>query len=139
MPKTILKNVSVMADAVLLTTRAKSVDIDESANQVDVTAFGGNGYQEFEQGLKTGQVAVEFYQDFDAGSVHATLRPLFDNDTEFELRIGPDGDTGATDNPVWVGTVKLFGYKHLSGTVGDASINPVTFAITGPPSLDTGA
>lgn len=137
MAKTILKNVSVMADSVLLTTRAKSVDIDESADQIDVTAFGGSGYREFDQGLKQGQVAVEFYQDFDAGSVHATLRPLFDNNTEFELRIGPNGDTGASDNPVWVGTVKLFGYKHLSGAVGDASINPVTFAITQPPSLDT--
>lgn len=139
MAKTILKNVSVMVDSVLLTTRAQNVDIDESADQVDVTAFGGSGYREFEQGLKQGTVTVQFYQDFDAGSTHATLRPLFDNDTEFEIRIGPAGDTGAVDNPVWVGTVKLFGYKHLSGNVGDASMNPVTFAITQPPSLDTGA
>jgi len=133
----ILRNVSVMVNGVDLTQRARSVNIDTSADEIDVTAFGGSGWREFEPGLKAGTIEVEFYQDFDANSVHATLWPLAESSEEFELRIGPDGDTGATDNPVFTGDVKLFGYRFLQGEVGAASTNPVTFRLTGAPTLDT--
>jgi hypothetical protein len=123
---------------VLLTTRARSVDIDTSADEEDVTAFGGDGWREFEPGLKQGQISVEFYADFAAGSVHATLWPIHEGDLEVEMRIGPQGDVGAADNPVFVGMVKLFGYHYLNGEVGAASTNQVTFRLTGAPTLDVG-
>lgn len=137
MGKLILKNVSVMVDGTDLTQRARSVNIDTSADEIDVTAFGGSGWREFEPGLKAGTIEIEFYQDFDADMVHDTLWPLAEDNSEFEIRIGPDGDSGATDNPVFVGDVKLFGYKFLQGEVGAASTNPVTFRLTGAPSLNT--
>lgn len=135
--KKILRNVSVRVNGTTLTTSARSVDIDASADELDVTAFGGSGWREFEPGLKQGTINVEFYQGFDAGGVHATLWPLAESNEEFEIRIGPEGDTGATDNPVFVADVKLFGYKFLQGEVGQASTNPVTFRLTGAPTLDT--
>lgn len=137
MAKLILKNVSVIVNNINLTTRARSVNIDTSAEELDVTAFGGSGWREFEPGLKAGTIEVEFYQDFDLNMVHATLWPLHEADTEFEIRIGPDGDMGATDNPVFVADVKLFGYRFLQGEVGAASTNPVTFRLTGAPTLNT--
>jgi hypothetical protein len=135
--KVILKNVSVIVNGVDLTQRARSCNIDTSADEIDVTAFGGSGWREFEPGLKAGTIEVEFYQDFDANMVHATLWPLHENDTEFEIRIGPDGDIGATDNPVFVGDVKLYSYRFIQGEVGAASTNPVTFRLSGAPSLNT--
>lgn len=131
-----MKNVSVMVDGNDLTQRARSVNIDTSADEIDVTAFGGSGWREFEPGLKAGTIEVEFYQDFDANSTHAVLWPLAESNEEFEIRIGPDGDVGATDNPVFVGTVKLYAYRFLQGEVGAASTNPVTFRLSGAPSLD---
>jgi len=137
MGKLILRNVSVLVDGEDLTDRARSVNIDTSAEEIDVTAFGGSGWREFEPGLKAGTIEVEFYQDFDANQTHATLWPLAESGEEFEIRIGPDGDLGATDNPVFVADVKLFGYRFLQGEVGSASTNPVTFRLTGAPSLNT--
>jgi len=134
--KLVLNDVSVMVDGVTLTTRARSVDIDMSADELEATAFGGSGWKEFEAGLKEGAIAVEFFQGFDSGGTHDTLWPLHEDNEEFEIRIGPKGDSGASDNPVFVANVKLFQYKFLQGEVGQLSPNPVTFKLTGPPTLN---
>lgn len=137
MGKLILTDVSVLVDGAELTQRARSVDIDTSADEIDVTAFGGDGWREFEPGLKAGQVTVEFYQDFDPDSVHDVLWPHAEANDEFEIRIGPKGDIGALDNPVFVATVKLYGYHPLQGEVGAASTNQVTFRLVGAPTFNT--
>lgn len=135
--KKILRNVSVMVNSTTLTTRARSVDIDLSADELDVTAFGGSGYREFEPGLKQGQVTVEFYQGFDTDGTHQTLWPLAESNEEFTIRIGPEGDTATETNPVFQAQVKLYAYKFLQGEVGAASTNPVTMRLTEAPILDT--
>ena len=135
--KLVLLNCSVYVDGTQLTERAKQVSISESADQIDATTFGGNGYREFEQGLKTGEIQVTFVQGFDAGGAHATLYPLWTAGDEFEIRIGPHSDSGSTTNPVYVAPVKMFTYNFLQGEIGNLSENPVTFQLTGPPTLNT--
>lgn len=135
--KLVLKDVSVVVDNTTLTTSAREVDLNFSKAQLDATAFGGNGWEESETGTRTGEISVTFYMGFDASGVHATLWPLFDNDDEFTLRIGPKGDAGATDNPVVVATVKIYDYHYLQGAVNELSTNPVVFRLTGPPTLNT--
>lgn len=135
--KKILRNVFIEVDGKTLTTRARSVDIDDSADELDVSAFGGGGYHEFEPGLKNGQITVEFYQGFDANGTHAVLWPHAVANDEFEIRIGPEGEIAAETNPIYVAQVKLFAYKFLAGAVGEASTNPVTFRLTQAPTLDT--
>jgi hypothetical protein len=134
--KLILRDVSVKVDGHDLTDRARSVNIDTSADEIDVTAFGGSGWREFEPGLKAGTIEVEFFQDFASGEVHETLWPLAESGESFKIRIGPNGDTGANDNPVFEADVKLYQYRFLQGEVGAASTNPVTFRLTGAPTLD---
>ncbi len=135
--KLVMRDVSVRVDGNLLTESARSVDVDKSADELDATAFGGDGWREFEPGLKAGTIAIEFYQGFDSGGVHDILWPISeDPDNDVELRIGPKGNTGATDNPVFVGRVKLFAYKFLQGEVGALSTNPVTFRLISAPTLD---
>lgn len=134
--KLILRDVSVIVDGTTLTTSARSVNVNFSADELDTTAFGGSGWREFEPGLKAGEIEVEFYQGFDSGGVHDTLWPLAESNDEFVIRIGPKGDSGASDNPVLVASVKLYAYRFLQGDVGAASTNPVTFRMTGAPSLN---
>src|SRR5690242_20204381 len=94
--KIVLNNVAVIIDHVTLTTRARQVTIDTSADELDATAFGGNGWKEFEPGNHEGSVQVEFYMGFDAGGVHQTLWPLHRDSLEFEFTIGPDGSTASS-------------------------------------------
>jgi hypothetical protein len=135
--KLVLRDVSVMVDGTTLTRSARSVDVDTSADELAADTFGGDGWHEFEPGLKSGTITVEFYQGFDSGGVHETLWPLSESNDEFEIRIGPKGDAGASDNPVFVANVKLYAYKFLQGAAGELSPNPVTFRLTGAPSLNT--
>lgn len=134
--KLILRDVSVNVDGTDLTQSARACTIDTSADEVEVTTFGGNGYHEFEPGLKAGSIEVEFLQGFDALGVHATLWPLSVSNEEFPIIIGPKGATAATDNPLFTAPVKLFAYRFLQGEVGAASPNPVTFRLTDAPTLD---
>lgn len=135
--KKILRNVSVVVGNDTLTTRARSVDIDLSADELDVTTFGGSGYREFEPGLKQGTIAVEFFQGFDSGGTHQVLWPHAEANDAFYIRIGPEGDVAADTNPVFEALVKLFAYKFLQGAVGEASTNPVTFRLIEAPTIDT--
>jgi hypothetical protein len=135
--KLVLNDVSVVVDGTTLTTRAREVDINTSAAQLDATAFGGNGWEESEPGLKSGEITVTFYQGFDADGTYDVLWPLHDSGDEFVIRIGPKGDSGATTNPVFVANVKIYDFHYLQGSVGELSTNPVVFRLTGPPTLNT--
>ena len=132
----VLNDVSVRVDGTTLTEQARSVSIPFEADELDATGFGGDGWRQFSRGLKAGTIEVEFYNGFDSNGVHATLWDLFDDGSEFEVRIGPAGDSGDTDNPVLVAPCVLNAYNFLQGEVGALSMNPVTFRITGAPTFD---
>ena len=133
----VLFNVAVTVDGDTLTQRARSVTVNESAEELNVTTFGGDGYSQFTQGLKTGEISVEFFQDFTTNQTHDILYPLWVDGSAFTLRIGPDGDSGSGTNPVWVGEVQIYTYNFLTGEVGQASTNTVTFRLTSAPTLNT--
>ncbi len=133
---TVLRNVSVLVDGNVLTQSADEVTITEEADQQDATTFGNDGYRTFDRGLITGTIQVRFNQNFEANEVHSVLYPFWVSGEEIEIRIGPDGDTGSATNPIYIANVKMFAYSFLQGSVGEISRNPVTFQLTGPPSLD---
>lgn len=132
----VLFNVSVRVDGTQLQQRCRAITVNESAEELNVTTFGGDGYTQFAQGLKTGEISAEFFQDFESGQTHAVLYPLWTAGDAFTLRIGPDGDTGDTENPVWEGEVRMFSYNFLTGEVGQPSTNTVGFRLTAAPALD---
>lgn len=135
--KLILRDCAITVDGQELTRSARSVNVNFSADEIDVTSFGGSGWREFEPGLKAGEIEVEFYQGFDSQGVHDTLWPLAESNEEFEIEIIPKGGSGSSTNPRLVANVKLYSYRFLQGDVGAASVNPVTFRMTGAPNLYT--
>lgn len=132
-----LKNVSVVFDGNTVTRKAHTVTINTTADKQEITAFGGDGYKEYDQGLKDGTVTVGFRMDYGADSVDAIIRPFFESGDAGELRIGPDGDVGADDNPIWVGEVKVFTYNFIDGAVGDVNNNSIEFGLVSAPTIDT--
>lgn len=135
MGKLILFNVAISVDGNDLEDRARSVSCELSATEQDVTCFGGDGWEDIMQGIKSGNYTIEFFQDFDAGAVHDTLYPLFVSGESFDLVIVPDGETPSTSNPALTAPVRLMTYNVLQGEVGNASPNPVTFRAAGAPSI----
>lgn len=125
MSKEVLKKPVITVDGTNLTNRISQVDIDMPDDEVDVTAFGGD-FKETEQGLKDASIAFTAFQDFALASVDAVLWPLKNESKKFITKVQVrTGEISAT-NPCYVMGGKLFGYKPLSGSVGEASTTDPT-------------
>lgn len=121
-----LTDAYVSINGVTLSDHAKSVTVEDTRAQVDVTAFGATNTT-YQKGLGDGTITVEFYQDFAASKTHATLQPLISSTTPITVEIRATSSARSTTNPGIVMTALLFNYNALAGSVGDASTFSATF------------
>lgn len=126
MPKTILRNASITVDAVDLSNRASSVTINIEKDDVELTSFG-SAMHEHGVGLGDGSIDIDFYQDFAAASVDATLYPIFEAGVPVPVVIKPDDAAVSATNPSYTMQGLLMSYSPLAGSVGEASTMSVTF------------
>lgn len=131
MGKTVFNNASVTVDGTDLSTHANQITIEDKADEVDLTGFSGSGYREFGQGLKDATITATFFQDFDDGSVHSVLQPLYDSGGTFDIVIKPGTAAVSATNPSATMTAKLYSYGGLGGAVGDALTIDVEFRHAG--------
>jgi hypothetical protein len=96
------------------------VTVEDTRDQVDITAFGAAS-KAYTKGLGDAKITVEFYQDFAAAKVHATLQPLIGSSTPVTVEVRATSGARSTTNPAAVMSALLFSYNMLGGSVGDAS------------------
>jgi hypothetical protein len=120
MGKLVLRDCFISVDSVDLSDHVSSVTITMEKDQVEATAFTGQG-RDFVHGLNNDSFELNFQQDFDATSVDATLFPLWSDEDEFEVIVRPTSGVVSATNPEYTGTCKLFNYQPLAGSVGDLS------------------
>ncbi len=102
-----------------------SVEVEEK----DVTTYASAGWKEMIGGLKSGELGLEFKQDFAATKLDSILWPLFGTVVTFEVR--PTSSAVGTSNPKWTGNVLVKELKPISGGVGDEASMSVSFPTTG--------
>lgn len=110
----------ISINGVTLSDHAKSVTVEDTRDQVDITAFGAAS-KAYTKGLGDAKVTVEFYQDFAAAKVHATLQPLIGSTTPVTVEVRATSGARSATNPAAVMSALLFSYNMLSGSIGDAS------------------
>lgn len=132
MAKLVLTNCFIEVNAVDFSDHVSSVEVNLAKDEIETTNFGGSG-RERVHGLKDDSFTVNFQQDFAASEVDATLFPLYDNETEFTVKVRPTSSAVGTSNPEFSGTCILLEYQPLAGDVGSLSETSVTF-----PSQRTG-
>ncbi len=88
MAKIILKTVTLTVNGVDLSNRASSAEVNSEKDLVDVTAFGANSKQNL-VGLGDGTISIDFFQDFAAASVDATLWPIHNAGSEVVITVKP--------------------------------------------------
>lgn len=125
MAKEVLKKPVITIDGTNLTNRINQVELDLPDDEVDVTAFGTD-YKETEKGLSDASIALTAFQDFAAASVDAVLWPLKNESKKFIVKVQARAGEISTTNPCYVMGGKLFGYKPLAGSVGEASTTDPT-------------
>jgi hypothetical protein len=127
MAKHVLKNAYVAVNGTDLSAHARSVTVTTSRPEVDVTAMGA-AFQEILAGIGTASIEVEFYNDYAAGKVYATLWPLATSDTPFTVAVRAVNATISATNPEFQMSALLLDFNPLAGAVGEANMTTVTFS-----------
>jgi UTP:GlnB (protein PII) uridylyltransferase len=126
MAKLVLRDCFIEVNGVNFSSHVSSVTINLSKDEIDTTNFGGDG-RERAHGLKDDSFELTFQQDYAAGEVDDTLYPLWDQETEFLVKVRPRSSAVSTSNPQYSATCILLEYTPLAGDVGDLSTTDVTF------------
>ncbi len=105
-----------------LSDHVKQITINYSAELKDGTAMSLTGRKQL-GGLKDWSADIEFFQDYAASKVDATIFSLVGTQTAFEFRA--DSGSRSTTNPGFTGNGIISDYKPIAGTVGDAAMAPI--------------
>lgn len=134
MAKEVLRNVKVTANGVDLSDHSNEVEMDDSADEVDLTGFGSSGYRENGQGLKDASITLTVFNDHAAGSVADTLQPLYASGGTFAVKVWPD----ASGTIVYTMISRLYSNPLLAGAVGAANTRSVVFRHAGTAGITRG-
>lgn len=128
MAKFIIQTTTVTVGGVDLSDHAQSVVVEGTADEVDVSAMTGNGFREFLLGLKDAMITVNWFQDFAAAEVDATLFPLWGSNTTFVVETKPTNAAISATNPAYRLTAAVMpNYSPIAGAVGEASQTETVF------------
>lgn len=124
----------ITVNSVDLSDHCSSVSIENSADEVDFTAFGTAGYREFGQGLKDATITASFFNDHAAASVADTHQPLFSSGSTFPVKVWPN----ASGTVVYTMTARLYSNPTLAGAVGEANVIDVVYRNAGTAGVTRG-
>lgn len=128
MAKFVATDYKITLNATDLSQSIHAATLDISANEVESTTFG-NTYKTVAGGILSGSVKLDFYQDFAAGSVDATIWPLMN--TIATVTIVPTSASVSATNPKYTATVLINAYQPINSNIGDLAGFSVTWPTTG--------
>ena len=113
-----------------LTTSLASCTISTEVDNVETTAFGGNGWRSSIGGLKSATVDFEFHQDMASGAIDSVIWPLLGGTAAITVRPGGTAAVG-TSNPEYRFTANVNQWNPIDSAVGDLATVSVSWPITG--------
>jgi hypothetical protein len=128
MAKLVLTNPSVSIAGTDLSTSISSVTLDTKYDIIETTSFGSTAKTRV-AGLADNSISIEFFQDFAASSVEATIFPLLG--TAASVVIKPIATTVSTTNPSYTVSALVSEWQPLKGGVGQLATASVTWSISG--------
>ncbi|GAA0348702.1 hypothetical protein GCM10009540_81340 [Streptomyces turgidiscabies] len=129
MPKMVLLAEYVSINANVLNEFTTKAELTVEVEQKDVTTYASLGWKEVIGGLKSGELGLEFKNDFAATKLDAIMWPLLGTVVPFEVR--PDQAAVGTSNPKWTGSVLISGWNPITGSVGDEATVSLGFPTSG--------
>jgi len=114
----------------------QSATLDLSSDELETTAFGG-GWRTRVAGLKSGSVTLNFFQDFGAAAVDATIHPLYNGGSYATVVITPTSTAVSATNPAYTAVCLVSQYQPFSSSVGDIATLSVTWPTSGTVSRAT--
>ena len=114
-----------------LSAHLKSVSLSTSKDAPEDTAMGDDSRSFRADGLKDGNMAVEWNADDAAGAVSATLWAHYIGDAVAAVIFRPDTAVIGVTNPEYTFDAILTGDVPIGGSVGDLQTDGSSFQITG--------
>ena len=127
--------IQVSAAYVDLTNHVKSITINRTFDELEVTAMGDTGHK-FVAGLEASTIAVDFFNDTATASVLQTLNTLVGTSAAFKICQttvpgSPSTATISATNPLYSGLVLVNKLTPVNGTDADISMQSLTFTVNG--------
>ena len=132
MAKFIGKNLRVKVGSTELTTNIASVEVTETVDEIDTTAFGQAARSRV-AGLKDASVTLSFHADYGSSSVNDTLASVFGGTTSVVILAGTSTTQGtaAATAPLYTIPVLCSQQTPVNGQVGDLTTFDVTWPAVG--------
>ena len=132
MSKFIGKNLRVKVGSTELTTNIASVDVTETVDEIETTAFGQAARSRV-AGLRDASVTLSFHQDYGSSSVADTLASLFGGTSTVTILAGTSTTQGTASAtaPLYTIPVLVSQNTPVNGQVGDLTTFDVTFPAVG--------
>ena len=127
--------IQVSAAYVDLSNHVKSVTINRTFDELEVTAMGDTGHK-FVAGLEASTIAVDFFNDTATASVLQTLNTLVGTSAAFKIcqtvvAGSPTTASISATNPLYSGLVLVNKLTPVNGTVADIAMQSLTFTVNG--------
>lgn len=126
MAKFAIRTPDISVNGVDLSEHVSSVTIEQTSDEVDVTGSKAKA-KEILPGIPDATITLNFWQDFDAGSVDATLQPIYDAAEPAPIVVKPTEAAVSATNPSYTMQGVLLNYSPLSGAIGEASATECAF------------
>jgi hypothetical protein len=135
MPKMVLLAQYVALNSNDLSSYTNKGELAVEVEEKDVTTYGDDGWKVVLGGLKSGTLALEFKQDFDATKLDSIMWPLLGTVVTFEVRAA--NSAVGTSNPSYTGSVLVKAWNPITGSVGDDASVSVSYPTSGEVSRAT--
>jgi hypothetical protein len=109
-----------------LSDHVRQIEVQMNYADVDTTAMGAVS-QTHSPGLRDDRVIVQFFQDYQASKVDATISGLAGSTTGATIQVFAHGVTAASTAPSYTFVGSPFEYSPINGEVGNANETTVTF------------
>jgi hypothetical protein len=127
--KFVATDVKVLINNQNLSDHIAQVSLEQTADEIETTAFGTEWRQRVGGGLKDASISIDFHQDFGAGSVDAILSPLFGSIAT--VVVAPTSGSVSATNPSFTGTFSVVQYSPVASSVGDLATLSVSWPSAG--------
>jgi hypothetical protein len=130
MAKTIIKDPIVVLNGGTVSASVAQVTIALEAADISTTNFASGGWEERIGGLKSGEVSIDFHQDYGSGGIDSVIYPLVGGTASVEV-IPTAGTVVSATNPRYAFNVMVQSYEPIQGAVGDLATTSVSWPVTG--------
>jgi hypothetical protein len=128
MPKYVATDHTITVNGSAFSTAIQSAEVAFTADELDTTGFG-TSWRDRVAGLRSASVTLNFFQDFGASQVDATLWPLLGSQATVVIK--PFSTTTAGTNPAYTAVCLVTQYSPFTSAVGDIATLSVTWPTVG--------